>query len=310
MKMNPTAALFTIFGASVGATLPAAHADAFSSIPYRGNPACVVLLQAEFPEAQWMQHVANEMQLSETAFLVPREEENEFDLRWFTPTDEVDLCGHATLASSHVLWDVHKRDQSKPLTFHTRSGALIATRDSSGWIELDFPTMPAVPVPRESSDWDGVLLAFPNLEAADVLYIGRNRVGGPGGGDLLLEVTPSAFAALQFDLSAIEKYVVCRVLSITTAGCPVTPPPGRAESDYDFTSRSFAPSVGAPEDPVCGSAHCMLGPYWQARLGGKSQLFARAASPRGGDVRVRVNGERTLLGGQAVTTLKGELMHV
>ena len=171
-----------------------------------------------------------------------------------------------------------------------------------------FPTCAADPVPSTSPDWQGVLTAFPNLEPKDILFIGRNSVGGPGGGDVLLEVTPQAFADLQFDLTAIEKQVVCRVLSITTAGCPVEPPPGRAATEYDFTSRAFAPSVGAPEDPVCGSAHCMLGPYWQAKLG-KAELLARAASPRGGDVRVRVQGERTVLAGQAVTTLRGELLH-
>ena len=121
--------------ASFGLNLPACHVDAFTGMPYRGNPACVVLLKQAAKEA-WMQKVANEMQLSETAFLVPRAKDA-FDLRWFTPTDEVDLCGHATLAASHALWDVHDCDPASPIYFHTKSGVLKASRDSSGWIELD-----------------------------------------------------------------------------------------------------------------------------------------------------------------------------
>lgn len=256
-----------------------------------------------------MQKVANEMHLSETAFLVPQGDSgSSFDLRWFTPTDEVDLCGHATLASSHVLWEVHGCDESVPLEFHTRSGLLTATRSADGsWIELNFPSEPAAPVAADSPDRAQLLMAFPNLKDADLLFVGRNKIGGPGGGDVIVEVPIAALHALEVVLSEAKK-VVCRVLSVTAQGGPAHPPPGRATSDYDFISRSFAPCVGVDEDPVCGSAHCMLGPYWQQRTG-KAQLMARAASLRGGDVRVRVEGERTVLGGQAVTTVVGSLLH-
>ena len=282
-------------------TLPTAHADAFTSVPYAGNPACVVLLPKgrAFAEA-WMQKVADEMHLSETAYLVPREEPSSYDLRWFTPTSEVDLCGHATLASSHVLWDVHGVEATAPLRFHTKSGVLCATRDGSGFIELNFPSEPARAVADNDPDREKLLPAF-GLRPEDVLWVGRNRM------DLIAEVTPAAFARLQPSSSEIKK-VACRVLSVTSAGCPVA---SGDDVAYDFSSRAFGPCVGIEEDPVCGSAHCCLGPYWQAKLGGKAELQARAASPRGGHVRVRIaeGGERVLLGGRAVTTMTGELRH-
>ena len=289
-------------------TLPAAHADAFTSTPYAGNPACVVLLPSKgFPNAGWMQKVANEMHLSETAFLVPLEEPGAYNLKWFTPTDEVDLCGHATLASSHVLWEVHE-ESAPTLKFHTLSGELLATRDDAGYIELDFPSSPAVPVATDDADRTQLLAAFPNLKPQDVLYVGRNDIGGPGGGDLMAEVTPEAFAALEYSASEVKK-IVCRVLSVTAAGCPASPEPGREKAEYAFR-RGFAPLVGVDEDPVCGSAHCMLAPYWTEKLGAETSMLARVSSPRGGDVRVRVEGARTKIAGKAVTTLKGSLLHV
>ena len=229
--------------------LPCAHADAFSSVPYAGNPACVVLLDPDNPVSdEWMQKVALEMHLSETAFLMPRSDSS-FDLRWFTPTDEVDLCGHATLASAHVLWEVHNCPKDTPLEFYSRSGKLTASRDSAGWIELDFPSAPDNSVSDDAELRAQLLLAFPNLQASDVLYVGRNQIGGPGGGDLLVEVTPAAFATLEYVTSEVER-CVCRVLSVTAAGCPCDPDPSRTKGDYDFSSRGFAPCVGVAEDPV------------------------------------------------------------
>ena len=278
-------------------TAPSAHADAFTSEPYCGNPACVVLLEQPADET-WMQKVALEMNLSETAYLVPRKDPSNFDLRWFTPTCEVDLCGHATLASSHVLWDVHSVDKTVPLQFHTKSGVLTATRDESGFIELDFPSEPASAIPDDDADRAQLLPSF-GLEAADVLWVGRNRM------DVLAEVTPAAFARLKPVFSEVAK-ITCRVLSVTAAGCPI--PNGGNDDMYDFSSRAFGPCAGIDEDPVCGSAHCMLGPYWSSKLGGKTELQARAASKRGGHVRVRLADKRVKLGGRAVTTMTGTLL--
>lgn len=229
--------------------LPATHADAFTTVPYAGNPACVVLLPpGKKASDSWMLKVANEMHLSETAFLEPMGP-NTFGLRWFTPTDEVDLCGHATLATAHVLWMEHGFDPTAPLEFHTRSGKLVATRDDAGFIELDFPTAPAEAVAADADDRAQLLSAFPNLTPEDVLYVGRNRIGGPGGGDVLVEVTPAAFATLEVVPSEVKK-VVCRVLSVAAVGCPVAPEPGSDASEYAFSSRGFAPCVGVDEDPV------------------------------------------------------------
>ena len=303
-------------GAQLPPTLPSAHADAFTSTPYCGNPACVVLLPpSEFPADDWMQSVALEMHLSETAFLVPRADgPSSYDLRWFTPTAEVDLCGHATLASSSVLWDVHGADATAPLTFHTKSGVLTASRDAAGVISLDFPSEPAVAVPDLAAHVAPLMEAFGLRRADEVLWVGRNRIGGPGGGDLIVEVTPEAFARLAPVPSAISKSgskLECRVLSVTCAGCPPSTPlpaTGHGAAAYDFSSRGFAPCVGVDEDPVCGSAHCALGPYWAGKLG-KASLLARVASHRGGDVLVGVSGERVSLGGHAVVTMTGTLLH-
>jgi len=296
--------------ASPIATLPTAHADAFTSTPYTGNPACVVLLPtSEFPDEVWMQKVANEMHLSETAFLAPRSEPGAYDLRWFTPTDEVDLCGHATLASSHVLWDVHGASMSAPLTFHTRSGVLKASRAADGTISLDFPSEPATEKTRD--EYAEVLVrAFGLRDKSEIIWVGRNNIGGPGGGDLIVELSPEAFGRLEPVQSEILK-TNCRVLSVTCAGCPgasALPADGPPADAYDFSSRGFGPCVGIDEDPVCGSAHCALGPYWAAKLK-KSRFLARVASPRGGDVHVSVEGERVVLGGKAVVTMTGKLLH-
>jgi PhzF family phenazine biosynthesis protein len=229
-----------------------------------------------------MQQVGREMNLAETAFLVRRQDG--FDLRWFTPTTEVDLCGHATLASAHVLWEEGHLDPSKAAIFHTRSGILTATR-SGGLIWLDFPATPERP--------DAETAALERCLGAEVRYLGRTIF------DYLVEVESAAqVRSLAPDLGALAKLTVRGVIVTARTDGP----------DHDFVSRYFAPAYGIPEDPVTGSAHCGLGPFWASRLG-KRELVGYQASDRGGTVRVRVEGDRVHLGGQAVTVLRGELLH-
>lgn len=227
-----------------------------------------------------MQAVAREMNLSETAFLVPQD--GGYRLRWFTPSVEVDLCGHATVASAHVLWEEGHLPSDAQARFYTKSGVLLADRRGD-WIELDFPaTHPAAAEPPEE------LLAALGAKA---IFVGKSKF------DYLIEVeSEEQLRALAPDHSKLRKLPVRGV--IVTARS--------ATSDFDFVSRFFAPGSGIDEDPVTGSAHCALGPYWSEKLG-KTEFTAYQASARGGVVRVRVNGERVLLGGQAVTVLRGEL---
>jgi predicted PhzF superfamily epimerase YddE/YHI9 len=228
-----------------------------------------------------MGRVAQEMNLSETAFLLPQEDG--YNLRWFTPAVEVDLCGHATLASAHVLWELGYLPPDAPARFHTRSGLLTARR-AGAWIELDFPATPAEPAVLP----DGLAAAL----GVTARYAGRTRF------DYLIEVDGEEdVRALRPDLAALR--------SLGVRGIIVT---ARASTgQYDFVSRFFAPGAGIDEDPVTGSAHCCLGPFWSARLG-MSELSAYQASPRGGVVRVRVALPRVYLSGQAVTVLRGELV--
>lgn len=254
--------------------------DAFTNTPFAGNPAAVCLLPAPRDES-WMQSVAREMNLSETAFLVKRDDG--FALRWFTPAVEVALCGHATLASAHVLWEEGHLPPAHQAWFHTKSGLL--TGDRAGeWIELDFPAKREEPA-----------AAPPGLaEALGVTpkYVGKNQF------DYLVEVDrEDSVRRLAPNHAALATLPVRGVIVTSRASSP----------GYDFVSRFFAPGAGVPEDPVTGSAHCALGPFWQARLG-KNDLVAYQASPRGGVVRVRVAGDRVKLGGQAVTVLRGELL--
>jgi len=252
--------------------------DAFTAQPFAGNPAAVCLLD-QAAGAWWMQACAAEMNLSETAFLHPRPA-GAYDLRWFTPAVEVDLCGHATLASAHVLWETGALPAEAVARFHTRSGVLSAVR-RDGWIEMDFPAMPAEPVS-----------APPDLLEAlgtDAVPVSRNQL------DYLVELASEAeVRALQPDLAKLARVPVRGV--IVTA----------RSAEYDFVSRFFAPACGIAEDPVTGSAHCCLGPYWAARLG-RTRLTAFQASRRGGVVRVALAGGRVLLAGQAVTVFRGEL---
>jgi PhzF family phenazine biosynthesis protein len=255
--------------------------DAFTDRPFRGNPAAVCVLQAP-PEPAWMQDVAREMNLSETAFLWP--ERGVWRLRWFTPTAEVDLCGHATLAAAHVLWGEAHAEGPAPLAFETRSGALSASR-ADGLIWLDFPSLPPEPAARDAA-------LFAALGVGGAEYVGRSRH------DTLVELgSEAAVRALDPDVRAL--------LAIPTRGVIVT---ARAEApEHHFVSRFFAPRVGVDEDPVTGSAHCVLAPYWAERLG-RPDLVGYQASARGGTVRTVLRGDRVALGGAAVTVMRGELV--
>lgn len=255
--------------------------DAFTDRPYAGNPAAVCVLPGAADEG-WMRDVAREMNLSETAFLHP--EGAAWRLRWFTPLAEVDLCGHATLAAAHVLWEDGHLAPAEPAGFETRSGRLGAARQGA-WIELDFPGTP----PSEAAAPPGLLQA---LGVAQPRWVGRSRF------DYLVELADaSQVRSLQPDYGALVR--------VATRGVIVTAPGDVA--GVDFVSRFFGPAVGVDEDPVTGSAHCCLGPFWGARLG-RAALVGYQASARGGTVRVALQGDRVRLGGQAVTVLRGELV--
>ena len=259
--------------------IPFFQVDAFTAKPFTGNPAAVCLLEKE-AEADWMQLVAAEMNLSETAFVAPLT--NGFGLRWFTPATEVDLCGHATLASAHVLWETGRLAESNTARFHTRSGILTAER-AGDWIELDFPATPAEPIepPPGLSDLLGSVPRF----------VGRSRF------DLLLELTDAEeLRDLNPDFAGLSNLPVRGFIVTTKSDVP----------EYDFLSRFFAPAAGINEDPITGSAHCTLGPFWKSRLN-KNQFVAYQASARGGVVRVRVGYERVYISGQAVTVMRGQL---
>jgi len=260
--------------------LPLFQVDAFADCPLTGNPAAVCLL-AEAKDDRWLQAVAQEMNLSETAFLTP--ESDGYRLRWFTPTVEVDLCGHATLASAHVLWSEGHVAPTAALRFHTRSGLLQAVRRDT-LIELDFPTTPTT----ESSPPPGL------LESLGIVgkYVGRSRF------DYLVEVeSEQQVRQLAPDFARLSQIEARGVIVTSRAATPC----------YDFVSRFFAPRAGINEDPVTGSAHCCLGAYWQQRLG-QDEFTAFQASARGGVVHVRVAGDRTYLAGRAFTVLRGELI--
>jgi len=254
--------------------------DAFTNRPFAGNPAAVCVLTAA-PAEDWMRNVAREMNLSETAFLVPQD--GGFHLRWFTPAVEVDLCGHATVAAAHVLWQDGHLPRGRQARFHTRSGLLTADQRED-WIELDFPAKIAT-----ASEAPPELL--PALGVAEARFVGRNAF------DYLVEIeSEETLRGLSPDHSTLRKLPVRGIIVTARAS---TPP-------FDFVSRFFAPGSGIDEDPVTGSAHTALGPYWSGRLG-KTKFTAFQASPRGGVVRVRLHGDRVILGGQAVTVMTGEL---
>ena len=253
--------------------------DAFTSIPFGGNPAAVCLLD-EPADPVWMQQVAAEMNLSETAYVVPQSDG--FGLRWFTPKAEVDLCGHATLASAHVLWQEQRVGRRDAIRFHTKSGPLICSRPGDR-IEMDFPQVP-VEVTRASPQLAAALGAEP-------VFLGRTVF------DYFVELpSETAVRGLKPDFRQLA--------TMNTRGVIVTARSERAE--FDFVSRFFAPALGIDEDPVTGSAHCCLGPFWAERLG-RSEVIGFQASRRGGVVHVRVGPERVVLGGRAVCVVRGTL---
>lgn len=260
-------------------SIPYSIVDAFTATPFAGNPAAVVRLDAKRDDA-WLLSVAREMNLSETAFVVLRSV-GEYDLRWFTPSVEVPLCGHATLATAHVLWSEGGLAPERAARFHTLSGVLSA-KSVDGWIELDFPALPA-----ERRD------APPELVAA---LRARAVESAKSAQDWLVELADEqAVRALQPDFA--------RIAALGGQGVIAT---ARGSGAIDFVSRYFAPAVGIDEDPVTGAAHCTLTPYWAAKLG-RAKLTGFQASRRGGTVRVEARGDRVTLAGQAVTIARGAM---
>ena len=255
--------------------------DAFNNKPFSGNPAGVCILEKPADES-WMQNVAMEMNLSETAFLFRKEDG--FNLRWFTPKMEVDLCGHATLASAHILYTKGYLNPGQKADFYSKSG-LLKAEFKNGWIELDFPRLNEVSVDTP--------VDLARALGAKPLYVGKC------GFMYLAELkSEDVVRTLKPDFSILGKPEVGSVIVTSRA----------STAGYDFVSRFFAPIVGIDEDPVTGSAHCCLGPYWSKKLG-KSEFDAFQASARGGVLKVKVGNDRVYLRGQAVTVLEGELLH-
>jgi PhzF family phenazine biosynthesis protein len=252
--------------------------DAFTATPFAGNPAAVCVLPAP-PNEKWMRDVAREMNLSETAFLHP--EGGGYRLRWLTPAVEVDLCGHATLASAHVLWEDKHIPVDAEARFHTRSGLLTCRRNGE-WIEMNFPAKVAEPA-EAPPQLAGAL-------GAELLYVGRNQF------DYLVEVADEeTLRSLKPNHHLLRRLPVRGVIA-TARG-----------TDYDFVSRFFAPGSGIDEDPVTGSAHSALTPFWSTKLN-KTEMIGYQASARGGVVKVRLEGDRVYMSGQAVTVLRGDLL--
>ncbi|TWU44819.1 putative isomerase YddE [Rubripirellula tenax] len=266
-------------------SIPIWQVDAFADRPFSGNPAAVCILE-NFPSNHWMQNVAAEMNLSETAFIVPTDESNSFHLRWFTPATEVDLCGHATLAAAHTLIEQKRIDTNLPIRFQTRSGELPCSQSGSR-ITLDFPLVSARG--DVESDTKNALLAALGIQEAVVL---RTKF------DLVAAVSDARIVeALRPDFNALEK--------IETRGAMITA--SSRIDGVDFISRFFAPRCGINEDPVTGSAHCFLAPFWAKQLN-KTSLVGHQASSRGGKVYCEVAGDRVHLSGNAVTVWKGHLL--
>ena len=256
------------------------HVDSFTDTPFKGNPAAICLL-SETQDESWMQNVAREMNLSETAFLIRTGDT--FNLRWFTPVSEVDLCGHATLAAAHVLWEEGHLATDEAAKFDTLSGRLEANRVGD-WIEMDFPDES----PQECDE-------NPLLNSAlgtTPEFIARNRLD-----HFALLSSEEKVRDLAPDMGKLRELGMRGVIVTAEAEHP---------GEYDFVSRYFAPLFGVDEDPVTGSAHCCLGPYWADRLG-KEEVTGYQASSRGGIVRVRPAGERVYLLGKAITIMHLEL---
>lgn len=254
--------------------------DAFTSRPFTGNPAAVCVLDAARDD-EWMRRVACETNLPATSFVHPTA--GGFGLRWFASAVELQLCGHGTLATSHVLWETGAADADQPLRFHTSGGVLTARHDG-GWIELDFPALTDQPAAAPPA----------LLDALDVTpsYVGRGRL------DYIVEIDGALVRGLRPDF--------VRLLDVDMRGVIVT---GRSsDAAFDFVSRFFAPSTGLNEDFVTGSAHCCLGPFWARRLG-KRSVIGRQVSARGGTVKATVDGDRVRLAGEAVTVVRGTLVN-
>lgn len=262
--------------------------DAFTDKPFAGNPAAVVILQAPQTD-EWLQSVAQEMNLSETAFLLCREDG--FQLRWFTPAVEVPLCGHATLASAHALWAEEHLSADQPLRFHTQSGLLTA-RKQGDWIELNFPPKYAKPVEAPPA-------------IAQALGVPLTRVSLSDPFAYVVEVeSEDIVRSLRPNFTLVRSLPTEGVIVTSQASTP----------GFDFVSRFFAPNLGIDEDPVTGAAHCCLATYWSDRLG-KTEFVAYQASARGGVLRVRYDNQptnpdekRVYISGQAITVVKGELV--
>jgi PhzF family phenazine biosynthesis protein len=262
-------------------SIPIYQVDAFvTGKKFSGNPAAVCMLERPADE-QWMQNIAMEMNLSETAFL--EKQADGYNLRWFTPAVEVALCGHATLASAHILWEAGHLNPEQQARFHTRSGVLTADRRGD-MIELDFPARLAQPAPAPEE-----LLRALGVSAK---YVGKNQF------DYLIEVdSAEVIRSVSPDMALLRKLPVRGVIVTAVSSNP----------EHDFVSRFFGPGSGVDEDPVTGSAHCALGPFWKTRLQ-KSEFVAYQASRRGGLLRVRVEGDRIKLAGKAETMFKGEIV--
>ncbi|MEU6879902.1 PhzF family phenazine biosynthesis protein [Streptomyces sp. NPDC046712] len=261
--------------------------DAFTDRPFSGNPAGVLLLDS-FPDDHWLQKVAAEVNLSETAFAHPLPPGSEADwaLRWFTPATEVDMCGHATLATAHVLHTTGAATGT--VRFAARCGILSATAEEDGTITMDFPTSTLTPVPAP----DGLEKAL----GADVVSVHDTAAHI---GDLVVELRDEATVrSLEPDFAAL--------VHLSDRGVIVTAAAEQPERGYDFVSRGFFPGVGIDEDPVTGSAHTALAPFWSARFG-RDELTGFQGGARTGVVRTRLRGDRTLLTGHAVTVIDGEL---
>ncbi len=257
------------------------HVDAFTREPFAGNAAAVCVLDGP-REDGWLQKVASEMNLAATAFLYPQEDG--YRLRWFSARVELELCGHGTLASAHVLWEQGYLASEMQARFYTKGGFLTARREGE-WIELDFPAKP-----EEEAEAQTVLVESLGVTPR---YVGKSQF------DYLVEVeSEEVVRAVRPNFEQLATFPTRGVI-VTAAA--------KAGLEYDFVSRFFCPSVGINEDPVTGSAHCVLSPFWSKRLG-RAQLTGYQASARGGIVRVRFDGDRVRLSGQAVILLRGELL--
>ena len=262
--------------------IPIFQVDAFTSEPFKGNPAGVCLLRGP-AEAAWMQSVAAEMNLAETAF--PLAEGDGFRLRWFTPKVEVKLCGHATLATAHVLWEQGIVPAGREVRFHTLSGLLTARRDGD-LVELDFPARPPLP---KAPDWAEAVVGALGIKPTAIVLSAE---------DVLFEAADEeAVRTVQPDFATLRSLPARGVIVTSRSSSP----------EYDFVSRFFAPAVGVDEDPVTGSSHTVLVPYWAKKLG-KSEFTAYQASARGGVLRLRLAGDRVKIAGRAVTVIRGELV--